>query len=742
MHACPTCQNPLPLGQIQGLCPHCLLKQGLGDEAGLTTLPTDPVESQSLPPLPGTRMEYFGEYVLLEEIARGGMGVVYKAKQASLNRVVALKMILRGQLASDAEIRRFQTEAAAAASLKHPHIVTIHEIGVHEGQHYFTMDYVEGTDLSKLLGGRPIAAERAARYVQTLAEAVHFAHARGILHRDLKPQNILVDSLDRLYVTDFGLAKQLADDSSLTQSGAVMGTPLYMPPEQARGRNDLVGPASDVYAIGAILYHALTGRPPVAGSATLDTLLKLIDAPPIPPETLNPNTPPDLSKICLKCLEKSPASRYPSALELAADLRRFLAHEPIHAKPTGILQKSLLSLRRNPSLIAGAAAMAIVALSISVFLLAEENSFLRALQSLPDLKRQLGLRSLQSLPGALGNGFLILSSVWISLFLHAERRSTRSLGTRLTRGLLAALLLLLTGLIFATAEMQNLMPNLSASPKPFSWIQATEISVTLTLAGLWFFSGCNLGRKKKATFHPFDPHRFLPLQGALGTPARITIFCVGLANALLSGFLLTSQIRASVWENAPLWLALLPLTGFFCSIWICSKAWSDYRLSETGIPVRELPPVAVEKMQDRLQQDDRESAMSLYRAFVPEANSFESWDYMASLKNWMQSQKAEAAAASPAVAWTFHRAFPVLVLWSHRVLCAFLLVAGGLVAFENATPFAPTTIRLFRAVNLILAVTGLFLAWQKHRRLSALLHSDSLLNTLLIELQLFQMLRR
>ena len=287
------------------------------------------------------RVRYFGEYELLREIARGGMGVVYEARQKTLKRIVAVKMILSGALASEEDVKRFRTEAQAAAGLQHPGIVSIHEVGVCQGQHYFSMDLVEGCSLADLVTDKALPDEQAARYVKLVAEAVQFAHGQGTLHRDLKPSNILIArASDEPRITDFGLAKQLNDDSGLTATGARLGTPSYMSPEQAAGETDQVGPVSDVYSLGAILYELLTGHPPFRGSTVMQTLTMAMDHEPVPPRQQNPAIPRGLETVCLKCLQKNPADRYPSAGELAADLNRFLNGEPVWARRAGIIERS------------------------------------------------------------------------------------------------------------------------------------------------------------------------------------------------------------------------------------------------------------------------------------------------------------------------------------------------------------------------------------------------------------------
>jgi eukaryotic-like serine/threonine-protein kinase len=301
-------------------------------------------------PPPGAKVQYFGDYELLDEIARGGMGVVYKARQISLNRLVALKMVLAGPLAGNEAMKRFYLEAEAAAKLQHPNIVAIHEVGRHDGLPYFSMDYIEGSNLESMVREHPLPPQQAAHYVRTIAETIHYAHQCGILHRDLKPSNVIIDRQDQPRITDFGLVKWLAGDSNLTATDQVLGTPTFMPPEQAAAKHSLIGPPSDVYSMGAILYDLLTGRPPFRSATTMDTLRQVLEDEPAAPRLLNPEVPRDLETICLKCLQKEPHRRYATAALLAEDLQRFLSGKPIAARPIGRLERTWRWCRRQPVL--------------------------------------------------------------------------------------------------------------------------------------------------------------------------------------------------------------------------------------------------------------------------------------------------------------------------------------------------------------------------------------------------------
>jgi WD40 repeat protein len=343
---------------------------------------SQPTAAPERPGVPG--------YEILDVLGRGGMGVVYRARQLGLNRLVALKMILAGSHAGPEELARFRTEAEAVAQLQHPHIVQIYEIGEHQGLPYFSLELVNGGSLAQHLNGAPLPASPAAALVRVLAQAVHAAHQHGIIHRDLKPANVLLQIADcRLQIdkpeklpseqsaignlqsaipkiTDFGLAKRLDAEQGQTRSGAIVGTPSYMAPEQAGGKTREIGPGVDIYALGAILYELLSGRPPFRAESPLDTVLQVISEDPVPPRRLQPRVPPDLETICLKCLQKDSRRRYSDAATLAEDLRRFAEGEPILARPTGAWERGWKLAKRRPAL----ATLAVVSLAAVVCLLA------------------------------------------------------------------------------------------------------------------------------------------------------------------------------------------------------------------------------------------------------------------------------------------------------------------------------------------------------------------------------------
>jgi serine/threonine-protein kinase len=312
---------------------------GAADSASAHTTPFPPFDEPHIAGPSGTA-RVFGDYELVEEIGRGGMGVVYKARQASLDRTVALKMILRGSNPSAADLARFRSEAESAARLAHPAIVPIYDVGQHAGQPYFTMKHVAGTTLARRLAEGPLPPREAAALLAPICRAVQFAHERGVLHRDLKPSNILIDEEGRPHVSDFGLAKRVTDDDGPTLSGAVLGTPSYMAPEQAAGKRGALGPATDVYSLGTILYQMLTGRPPFQSATAVETVLMVLEQEPLPPRLLNPRADRELEMIALKCLQKPPELRYTSAKDLADDLEAYLADEPTAAR-SGVFSQVL-----------------------------------------------------------------------------------------------------------------------------------------------------------------------------------------------------------------------------------------------------------------------------------------------------------------------------------------------------------------------------------------------------------------
>jgi tetratricopeptide (TPR) repeat protein len=356
---CQVCGVELGPDVPEGVCPACALRAAI---LPATQDPTGLDSAASAQVL----VHCFGDYELLSEIGRGGMGVVYLARQVSLNRRVALKMILAGRLADGAEVKRFRQEAGAAARLQHPNIVAVHEVGERDGQYYYCMDLVEGRSLADLVGQQPMPARQAARYMKIVADAVHYAHQHGTLHRDLKPKNILIDGRDQPRIIDFGLARCEQFDPHLTTTGQFVGTPAFMSPEQAQAKNQAVGPQCDVYSIGAVLYYLLTRRPPFTAESMAELLDLVRFREPVPPRTLNPSVPRDLETICLKCLEKDQGRRYHSAQDLSHELGRFSQGEPILARPPSLPGRVCRWCGRNRALSASIVMAVLVLVAVVV----------------------------------------------------------------------------------------------------------------------------------------------------------------------------------------------------------------------------------------------------------------------------------------------------------------------------------------------------------------------------------------
>lgn len=336
--------------------------------------------------------QFIDEYELLDEVGRGSMGVIYRAKHSELDRTVALKMILDSGDQTELSRKRFANEAKAAASLDHPGIVPVYDVGSHDGRPYFTMAYVGGTSLAALLATGPLAAKRSAEIALQIAHAAAHAHQHGIIHRDLKPANVLIDEQGMPHVTDFGVSKSLTANCDLTSNGEVVGTPHYMPPEQAGGRSGEIQAASDVYSIGAILYAMLTGRPPFQAATPIEVISQVLTQDPVPTTALNPSVPIDLEIITLKCLSKSIRDRYTDADSLSDDLQRYLRGEPILAKPPGLIRRLLFLVRRHVvwASVSGTAAMALVLLTTVV-----AWSYLRARSQILDLEDNLAIAEQQ-----------------------------------------------------------------------------------------------------------------------------------------------------------------------------------------------------------------------------------------------------------------------------------------------------------------------------------------------------------
>jgi len=624
MRNCPSCGAPLPADAPAGLCPVCLLKTDSaatsptkgpagGPAPTLTVKPltqrasAEPASTLTISPAAFARVHYFGDYELLEEIARGGMGVVWKARQSSLNRIVALKMILAGKLASEAEVQRFRREAEAAANLQHPNIVAIHEVGEHEGQHYYSMDYVEGRDLGALVReSGPLPPARAAECVKTLAEAVHFAHQRGTLHRDLKPQNVLIDAAGVPRITDFGLAKFIERDESLTQTGAAMGSPSYMPPEQAAGHLDQVGPHSDVYSLGAVLYELLTGRPPFRAETPVATMRQVMDSEPAAPRKLNAALPPDLETICLKCLEKNPARRYHSARALAEELGRFLNHEPIQAIPVSAVRKAETWLRRHPwKLVAAASSISMVLMGLLYW------QFERGKLLENRLLADQALRHPGSMAGDLDLWhFAALLPFWtIVLTLAVFRR------------------------------------HVLGVPKSVLRLASVDIRACLSAVFRQYVRGEQgdlLGRL--AVGRPPKP---------VSRRMRVVCGLISLAGLGFAVLYLAKIIQVSVWENTPgwpswLWGALFwDWVGFFLSLVLLFHVLRDYQKFVYGMPSGTLSANQSESLRQAILAGDVAGAIKLFRQTFPDASRVEANLFVEELTQELRAKHPERFAPPP-----------------------------------------------------------------------------------------------
>lgn len=367
---CPACGFvPLDDEVATTSCPRCgaifVEEGGSNDE----TVDLASAKKPEVAATPVTR--WIGSYEILEEVSRGAMGIIFKCRQAGLDRVVALKLLIAGEHASDSQIERFKREAQAAARLRHPNIVSIHEIDVFEGKHYFTMDFIEGENLGELIRQGKVPIHRALEICAQVADALHYAHQHNVIHRDIKPGNIIIDKDGQAHVTDFGLAKFLDTDTKFTKTGTALGTPAYMPPEQAGGRSSTIDHRADVYSLGAVLYEMLTGRPPFSGSTMMETIMKVLEKEPTPPRKINPKIHRDVQTIVLKAMEKVPDRRYPTAKAFGEDIRRFIAGEAITARPASIFYRGYRSLAKHKTAVV--AVMITIAVALALANIASET---------------------------------------------------------------------------------------------------------------------------------------------------------------------------------------------------------------------------------------------------------------------------------------------------------------------------------------------------------------------------------
>jgi WD40 repeat protein/tRNA A-37 threonylcarbamoyl transferase component Bud32 len=515
---CPTCHSELSLSATAGLCPKCLWASLFKPE------PEDPPENDS--PASGS-LRVVGDYELVHEIARGGMGIVYRARQISLNRVVALKMILTARLPGETDMKRFRAEAAAVASLEHPNIVPIYDVGEDQGRPFFAMKFVPGGSLAERLaaGPRPQSsnsssadqsakpAEKAAHemkwaatLVAKIGRAIHHAHQRGILHRDLKPSNILLDESGEPLVTDFGLAKQMETESHLTLSGAVLGTPAYMAPEQAASDKGLTT-AADIYSLGAIFYELLTARPPFQAETPLETLRQVIEQETRRPSSLNRKVPRDLETICLKCLQKNPSQRYRTAEEFAEDLELWLRDEPIRARPVGVAERSLKWAKRHPA----RAALFLVGLVAPVVILTVLLfSDLKVRDANRQTRENLYAADMFLADRALRGGNLGLARATLATYIPAQRQPA---GTDDLRGFVWRLL-------WQQSQGDSLRV-LTGFPHPPTALAISPDNRTLAIAGHHFLWRWNLDEPEGRELLPPKDSRWLEGEDAARIISRV-----------------------------------------------------------------------------------------------------------------------------------------------------------------------------------------------------------------------------
>ncbi|MCA9080948.1 MAG: serine/threonine protein kinase [Planctomycetaceae bacterium] len=442
-----------------------------------------------------------GPYELEEELGRGGMGVVYRARHVSLKATFAVKLIRSSEWASDAEVHRFYREARAAAGLQHPNIVRVHDVGEQDGIHYLAMQHMLGGSLADQLRSHAFAPDEAVRMLHQIALAVDYLHHEGIIHRDLKPANILLDREGIPYVTDFGLAKAFDQDETGTASGMIVGTPAYMAPEQAWGDGQPPAAACDIYSLGAIFYELLTGRPPYAEASPLDQLLRLRDSEPIPPRRLKRSIPRELEQICLRCLERSPTDRYPSAAALADDLRRYLEREPIQLPALDWLSQFQRWVRREPALVARLVGFLVLALILSW---AEFNATERRAPYIPVMSALL---------------------VWTLTCVGLQRMLTHDLYPRLVRGIwvLIDVAIFTTAVSFAEGPVESLAVGYSLLIVAASfWYQPSLV---------WMMTGASCAAYLV----------LLTIRGATGIPPHYPFIVVG--ELLVVGGIVASLVR-------------------------------------------------------------------------------------------------------------------------------------------------------------------------------------------------------